>query len=190
MSLEGARECRVPRWGVCRRLRDAHQRACRQPARTWRGDGGQPCGPMKMKQVAMTIEMFTDFDTTSVEEVIGWLRVAEDADVEEVADGVGRLYLTEEHWEARRRQRRGKERASGDAARHGSNKKVGGRDDGHDEDGDGASTVSWSSRRLEHRNRGKGFNYGKHGHITRDYPESRKERALFANIDADEPTLL
>lgn len=52
--------------------------------------------PNKMKQVAVVIEMFTDFNTTSVEEVIDWLRMAEDADVEEVAHGVEWLLLTEE----------------------------------------------------------------------------------------------
>ncbi|XP_072146608.1 uncharacterized protein [Setaria viridis] len=119
--------------------------------------------PKKMKQVAVAIEMFMDFDTTSVEEVIGRLRVAEDADLEEVTNSVGRLYLIEEQWEARRRQCRGKEQASGDATRHGSNKKAVGRDGGHDENDDGVSIVSGSSRQSECRNRGKCFNFASVG---------------------------
>ena len=80
------------------------------------------------------MEMFADLDTAKIEEVIGRLRVAEDADKEdalEVTEGVGRLmlqqgqvevagrlFLTEERWEARRRQRN-KERRGGDTRRGG-----------------------------------------------------------------------
>jgi hypothetical protein len=55
--------------------------------------------PKKLKQVMVAIEMFTDFNSTSMEEVVGQLHVAEDADgdeVKEAAEGVGRLLLTEE----------------------------------------------------------------------------------------------
>ena len=105
--------------------------------------------PKKFKQVAVAIEMLTDLNTTSVEELVGRLRVAEDADVEEAADDVGRLFLTEEQWEARWRQRDGKERACSGYARHGSGEKGVGRSGGHDkDDGDASSTSSGASRRY------------------------------------------
>ncbi|WVZ83270.1 hypothetical protein U9M48_030436 [Paspalum notatum var. saurae] len=52
--------------------------------------------PKKFKQVAVAIEMLTDLKTATVEEFVGRLCVAEDADKEdaqEVAEGVGRLML-------------------------------------------------------------------------------------------------
>lgn len=55
--------------------------------------------PKKYKQVAVAIEMLMDLDKTTIEELVGQLRVAEDADADEekeVADGMGRLLLTRE----------------------------------------------------------------------------------------------
>ncbi|WVZ56302.1 hypothetical protein U9M48_006852 [Paspalum notatum var. saurae] len=61
--------------------------------------------PRKWKQVAVSIEMLLDLDTMTMEELVGRLRVAEQADDEEAvaAADVGRLYLTEEQWQARHR---------------------------------------------------------------------------------------
>ncbi|WVZ92074.1 hypothetical protein U9M48_038168 [Paspalum notatum var. saurae] len=65
--------------------------------------------PTKWKQVAVSIEMLLDLDTMSMEELVGRLRVAEDADAEDtkakdvISEGVGRLYLIEEQWKARHR---------------------------------------------------------------------------------------
>ena len=42
----------------------------------------------RYKQVAVSIEMHSDLNKMSVEELIGRLRVAEDADAEEAADGI------------------------------------------------------------------------------------------------------
>ena len=70
--------------------------------------------PKKFKQVAMAIEMLTDLNTTTIKELVGRWRMAEDADadeVKEVAEGVGQLLLTKEQWEERRCQCREKERA-------------------------------------------------------------------------------
>ncbi|WVZ69826.1 hypothetical protein U9M48_018553 [Paspalum notatum var. saurae] len=39
--------------------------------------------PRRLKQVAVAVEMFADLDTAKIEEVIGRLRVAEDADKED-----------------------------------------------------------------------------------------------------------
>jgi hypothetical protein len=62
--------------------------------------------PKRLKQVAMAIEMLTDLNTTTIEELVGRLRVAEDVDNDDakqaVAEGIEQLLLTEEQWEARR----------------------------------------------------------------------------------------
>ncbi|KAF0896337.1 hypothetical protein E2562_021872 [Oryza meyeriana var. granulata] len=145
--------------------------------------------PKKMKQVAVAIEMLMDPNTMSVEELVGRLRVAEEPrDVDEETGGAGRLLLTEEQWEARRRN--GKEHG-GKARRGGNARRGGGGDKGsgsHDDDGGGSSTCSGTSGRSERRNRGRCFNYGVRGHLARDCREPKKERALLA--DAYEETCL
>ncbi|WVZ88960.1 hypothetical protein U9M48_035427 [Paspalum notatum var. saurae] len=72
----------------------------------------------RLKQVAVVIEMLTDLDVATIKELVGKLRVAEDVDndeVKEVAESAGRLHLTEEQWEARRRQRNKEWACNGDA---------------------------------------------------------------------------
>jgi hypothetical protein len=51
--------------------------------------------PKKSWQVAVAIEMLTDLNTMFVEGLVGRLRVAEAANVEDVANGIERLLLTE-----------------------------------------------------------------------------------------------
>jgi hypothetical protein len=130
--------------------------------------------PKRLKQVAVAIEMLADIDTMEIEELVGRLQVAEDADAEDQAassaEHAGQLLLTEEQWEARRRQRRGKEHAHG-----------------HDDDDDDGSSTS--SGRGRSRYRGKCFDCGVRGHMARDCPKKKKERALLVDVD-DEPTLL
>jgi len=65
--------------------------------------------PPCYNQVAVTIEMFCDLKTLSVEELIGWLRAAEDR-FEPMPDQVidkakPSLLLTEEEWMAKNRSR-------------------------------------------------------------------------------------
>jgi len=137
----------------------------------------------RYKQVAVSIEMHSDLNKMSVEELIGRLRVAEDADAEEAADGIEKgvqqLLLTEEQWEARRRQRGGKERAHGGGSGHGGDR---------DED-DRNSTCSGASGRSGRRNRGRCFNCGERGHIAKHCPKARDGKALLADAD-EEPMLL
>jgi len=60
--------------------------------------------PPRYNQIACSIEMLLDLNKQSVEELVGRMRVAEDrCGVEAAADGIERLLLTEEQWEARRR---------------------------------------------------------------------------------------
>jgi hypothetical protein len=144
--------------------------------------------PKRLKKVAMAIEMLTDLNTTTIEELVDRLCVAEDADNDStkqaIAEGVEQLLLTEEQWEARRRQR-GKEHA-----RDGNGHRGNGSGNDHDNrDDDTSSTLSGMSRRGKRRNRGCCFECGERGHMARDCRAKKKEKALLVNVE-DEPTLL
>ena len=111
--------------------------------------------PPRYNQIACSIEMLLDLNKLSVEELVGRLRVTEDrCGVVAAADGVKRLLLTEEQWEARRRQH-DKDRARGGDGWRGSGEKDGGRSGGHDDiDDDSSSTSSGLSRRAASHFRG------------------------------------
>ncbi|XP_062223882.1 uncharacterized protein LOC133922530 [Phragmites australis] len=151
--------------------------------------------PSKYNQIACTIEMFGDLKKMSLEELVGRLRVAEErcgSVVESAADGVGRLLLTEERWEDRRRQRDGKQRAcGGEGARRDSDERRGRRNDDHSDnnDDDDRGSTSSGSRRGGSRYRGRCFECGERGHRAKDCRGKKKERALLADVD-DEPMLL
>ena len=124
--------------------------------------------PRRLKQCAVAIEMLGDLNNMSIEELAGRLQVAEDADAEDQeaagAGHVGQLLLTEEQWEARRRQRSGKEQAHGGGARRG----VGEKGNGHGGDRDDGGGGSTRSGRGRSRYRGKCFDCGVRGHRARD----------------------
>jgi hypothetical protein len=143
--------------------------------------------PRRLKQCAVAIEMFGDLKNMSIEELVGRLQVAEDADAEDQeaagAGHVGQLLLTEEQWEARRRQRSGKEQAYGGGARRGVGENGNGHGGDRDDDDDGGSSTS--SGRGRSRYRGKCFDCGVRGHRARDCPKKKKERALLADVDEE-----
>jgi hypothetical protein len=104
--------------------------------------------------VAVAIEMLTDLNTTTIEELVGRLQVAEDADADdakakEVAtEGIGQLLLTEAHWEARRRERNKQRKPRDGDKRRGNGDRGNNGDDEHsDGDDDASSMASGSSRR-------------------------------------------
>ncbi|CAN6238154.1 unnamed protein product [Urochloa humidicola] len=139
--------------------------------------------PRRLKQVAVSIEIHGDLNTMSLDELVGQLQVAEEADAEDdpvVNAGSGeQLLLTKAQWEARSRQR-------GGGGRRGGNEHGGGYGGDRDDDDGGSSTSSGGGRS---RYRGRCFDCGARGHMARECPKKRKEKALLADVD-EEPTLL
>jgi hypothetical protein len=132
----------------------------------------------RLKQVAVSIEIHGDLDAMTLDELVGQLQVAEDADAEDEPAAKGgsgdQLLLTKVQWEARSHQHGGSGRRGGG---HGGDR---------DEDDDDVSSTS--SGRRGSRYRGQCFNCGARGHMARECPK-KNEKALLAGID-EEATLL
>ncbi|CAO2187993.1 unnamed protein product [Urochloa humidicola] len=112
----------------------------------------------------------------SLDELVGQLQVAEQADTEDEvvakAGGGDQLLLTQAQWEARSRQRGGGGRRGGS----------------HDDDDDDGGSSTSSGRGTRHY-QGRCFDCGARGHMAREFPKKKKERALLADVD-EEATLL
>jgi hypothetical protein len=61
--------------------------------------------PPKFNQVATSIEMLCDLKTMPLEELVGWLHVAESRFCMETTDELGRLLFTKEQCQVRRRSK-------------------------------------------------------------------------------------
>jgi hypothetical protein len=133
----------------------------------------------RLKQVAVSIGIHGDLDAMTLDELVGQLQVAEDADAEDEPAAKGgsgeQLLLTKAQWEAHS---------------HGGGGRRGG-DHGGDRGGDdGASSVrSRASGRRRNSGKGRCFNCDVRGHFSKECPKPRKEEALNGNAD-EEPTLL
>jgi hypothetical protein len=136
--------------------------------------------PRRLKQVAVSIEIHGDLDAMTLDELVGQLQVAEDADVEDEPAAKGgsgeQLLLTKAQWEAH---------SSGGGGRRGGDH---GGDHG-DDDNEASSVRSRASGRRRSSGKGRCFNCGVRGHLSRECPKPRKEEALYGNAD-EESTLL
>ena len=158
-------------------------------------------GSKSLRQVAVAIQVTANLATLSLEDASGQLRAAQEADAED--DGPpppgtdGKLYLTMEQWDTRRRESRDKERARSSGGRDSSSGghdrkggRSGGREDDNSDNDDGASSVrSGASGHSGRRNRGRCFNCNKRGHVAMYCPKVHDSKALMADAD-EEPTLL
>nr|CAE04657.2 OSJNBa0061G20.13 [Oryza sativa Japonica Group] len=147
--------------------------------------------PKKYKPVAISLEQLLDVKTMALEELVGWLSIVDSySDDEEGSDG-GKLYLTEEQWQARVKQR--EQEGSGNSGNKGRGApgaqnhrgKPGGSPKGKE-----AATGANSSRDISQV---KCFNCDEFGHYARQCRKPRRQHRGEANLvqaTEDEPTLL
>ena len=139
--------------------------------------------PDRLSQAAVSLEMFLDLSNTSIEDVIGRLRVFEErGKPKEITDGMGRLLLCEEDWEARRKSRREQESSGGSG---GSNSRGKNHGRGRGRGGQGATRDDHDSHGTGAGNPGGGKpppstpckKCGNKGHWARDCRSKKKKAA-------------
>lgn len=145
----------------------------------------------RYKQLVLSIETLLDLDDLSVEEITGRLKAAED-DNDPVGSRDGdKLYLTEEQWLERYKQkeaassRRGV--GSGGRGKHSRGRRGGRSGNRGSVNGDGGDGY----KPPPGRNEDKCHNCGKIGHWAKDCrSKPKREQAYVAQNDDDEPCLL
>lgn len=160
--------------------------------------------PARYNQVAVTIEMFCDLKTLSMEELVGRLRAAKDRfelSTEEVTNKAGQLLLTEEEWGAKQKNRVSGDSSGSSGSKGGGsghypkkNKPVGrGNGGGGNHDSRDTRKKEYTSMSTPHRN-GRCNKCKVYGHWARECKKGGKEATEavhHANIDADpQPALM
>jgi hypothetical protein len=132
--------------------------------------------PARFAPVVVSIEMFCDAKTMTVEELVGRLRAAEEwleDKVEQIVDKTGRLLLAKEEWlEKHKHQFRtapNKEGGGNGGAGHAKNKQAMARTEG------GSGEVKLTSMGMPRR-RGHCRNCGIYGHWAEDCKRPKKEK--------------
>jgi hypothetical protein len=147
----------------------------------------------RYKQLDISIETLFDSSVLSVEEITGWLKVAEDdADIG-VDDGGDKLYLTEEQWLKRYKQKEATGSHRGGGSGGGRRGKGGRGSKGGELGGKSASSsgAETGSKPPVDRNKEKFHNCGKTGHWPRDCrSKGKKEQAHITKDDKSSLLLL
>jgi hypothetical protein len=143
--------------------------------------------PQRLKQNVLSITTLLDMSTLTVSDMVGRLRAAEDA-FEEAPRSLqhdGRLYLTEEEWDARRKKRE-VENHSGGSSSGGTGRRGGGRKGrGRGRGGRSSSGPSSGKPTGDECRR-----CGKMGHWVRECPSKPKKEHAHVVQEDEEATLL
>lgn len=149
--------------------------------------------PRKFSLVAYTIESTVNLDTTSLEEISGRLKAAEERlEQDGEGDAGGKLLLTEEEWRARSKRREGDGSGSSNS---GGNKTRGGKNRGKGKAAAKPAAAGNSHAAADEPAKDQCRYCGKLRHWARDCRKKNKGEAhlvqpVAGNRDQDEPTLL
>ncbi|BAF15572.2 Os04g0582400 [Oryza sativa Japonica Group] len=146
-----------------------------------------------VKEIALSIETLLDLDELTLEEVTGRLRNAEEKLPAKSSAAGGKLFLTEEQWTARWKEKQAAESSSGKAKSGGGNRRRRGgkkKAEAAAHDGDRAGRDTQEGREP---NRDKCRNCGRTGHWAKDCRQPKRPAEAYqalADEDDDEPALL
>ena len=140
--------------------------------------------PSRFTQIVVSLEMFVDLKKLTVEELVGWLRAAEerlDDNSEQVTNKMGRLMLAEDVWLEKHKHRfHSGNKAGGSGGGGGSSKgKAAAR-----QDGGAPGQVKLTSMGTPRR-KGRCRNCGIYGHWAEDCKRPKKEKKEPAQPEAN-----